>query len=344
MIAFGLKAGVAALALVALAGCATSPSTGQTAGAAPAATATGPQATAEAFAKDRQAILAMQGTYRVTFDFKETVAIAKDYKLVPSKLSRAEEVVFVIADTDDFISLQHILVVGPDNEPMVVKHWRQDWKYEPAKVLDFEGHDKFRMEDVAADNQTGAWSQVVYQVDDSPRYGGVGVWKHEADASTWQSNVSWRPLPRRDDTTRADYDAIAAVNRHTITSFGWTHEQDNSKLKLTETGPREIVREFGINTYTKSGDVNRKVVDDYWAKTEVFWADVRKAWTALEADGREFTVVDDAEGTQLYMPVLTIADALIEGKVEEKKAAADAVALIRKQTTGPAAVALASRE
>jgi len=40
------------------------------------------------------------------------------------------------------------------------------------------------------------------------------------NASTWEPEVSWRPLPRRDGTTRDDYDVIEAVNRHTITAWG----------------------------------------------------------------------------------------------------------------------------
>lgn len=224
---------------------------------------------------------------------------------------------------------------------MVVKHWRQDWAYEPVGVLEFKGRDEFDVEDVPSGARKGVWSQVVYQVDDSPRYGGYGGWAHGPDASTWESNVSWRPLPRRDDTTRTDYQVIAATNRHTITAFGWTHEQDNSKSVLTGTGPRELVREVGVNTYRRSEAVNRKPVDDYWARTAGMWTEVRAVWARLEADGRAFTVADDAEGSSLYTPVLEVADRLTAGEIDEAKAVKEAVALIRKQTSGPASAALA---
>ena len=38
---------------------------------------------------------------------------------------------------------------------------------------------------------------------------------------------------------------IDAVNRHTVTAWGWTHEQDNSKVVLRDGTPRELVREHG---------------------------------------------------------------------------------------------------
>jgi hypothetical protein len=328
-----IRTAMAALVLAAVSGCATE---APQAGNAPAVSE---QAH---FEQDRKAILAMAGAYDVSFDFKETVAIAPGYKLAPEKKTGGDEVVTVIADAGRFISLQHILVGGPASDPSVVKHWRQDWVYEPAKVLRFKGRHTFEMDDVPAAQRRGAWSQTVYQVDDSPRYGGVGRWKHDGGISTWTSDLSWRPLPRRDDTTRTDYDVVQAVNRHTITPWGWSHEQDNSKLKLTDKGPQEIVREMGANTYRRNDRMNRKPADDYWAKTAGLWSDVRKVWARLEANGRAFTVADDPLGSELYSPVLDVADELAEGKIDEKTALAQVTDLIRKQTSGPAAGAIAA--
>ncbi|MBI1360897.1 MAG: hypothetical protein GC155_11520 [Alphaproteobacteria bacterium] len=295
------------------------------------------------YESDRRAILSMAGTFDVTFDFRETVAVAPGYKLAPEKKTGGDEVVSVIADTGRFISLQHILVVGPADDPSVVKHWRQDWVYEPAKALRFKGRHTFAMEAVPGEARKGAWSQTVYQVDDSPRYGGVGRWVHDNGVSTWTSDLSWRPLPRRDDVTRQDYDVVQAVNRHTITPWGWSHEQDNSKLRLTDVGPQEIVREVGVNSYRRSATVNRKPADDYWAKTAALWSDVRKEWARLEADGRPFTVTDDPLGTELYSPVLDVADNLADGAISEEEARDKIVAMIRQQTSGPASAAIAAK-
>jgi hypothetical protein len=329
-----MKTGLVAAAVLALSACAAAP---EPAGGAPVAAAQQTQ-----FQQDRKAILAMAGTYDVGFDFKETVAIAPGYKLMPEKRTGGDEVVTVIADAGRFISLQHILVAGPADDPTVVKHWRQDWVYEPAKVLRFKGRHTFEMDAVSASQRAGAWSQTVYQVDDSPRYGGVGRWKHDGGVSTWTSDISRRPLPRRDDTTRVDYDVVQAVNRHTITPWGWSHEQDNSKLKLTGKGPEEIVREVGVNSYRRNDRMNRKPADDYWAKTAGLWSDVRKVWTKLETNGRAFTVADDPQGSELYSPVLDVADELAAGRIDEKKALEQVTELIRKQTSGPASSALAA--
>jgi hypothetical protein len=330
-----IRTGLVAMGLLAASSCATAPNPAQGA----------PVAASERahFQQDRKAILAMAGTYDVAFDFKETVAIAPGYKLMPEKKTGGDEVVTVIADTGRFISLQHILVVGAADDPSVVKHWRQDWVYEPASVLRFKGRHTFAMDAVPKAARAGAWSQTVYQVDDSPRYGGVGKWKHDGCVSTWSSDLSWRPLPRRDDTTRVDYDVVQAVNRHTITPWGWSHEQDNSKLKLTDKGAEEIVREVGVNSYRRNDKMNRKPADDYWAKTAGLWSDVRKVWTKLETDGHAFTVADDPHGSELYSPVLDVADELAEGKIDEPKALAEVTELIRKQTSGPAAVAIAAK-
>ncbi|MEZ4546263.1 MAG: DUF6607 family protein [Thermodesulfobacteriota bacterium] len=61
--------------------------------------------------KDRRAILAMQGVYRVTFDFIETVPLRADTAPRDRIRSWATEFVEVIEDSGDFISLQHVLVM-----------------------------------------------------------------------------------------------------------------------------------------------------------------------------------------------------------------------------------------
>lgn len=325
-----MKIAYLAAAALALAGCAT---TGQTEGraAGPAAM----QRSQAEFERDRQAILAMQGEYAVTFDFRETVPVAEGYELAEPKLTPAREVVIVVEDNGDFIMLQHLLIVGPEDEPFIVKHWRQDWRYQPQTVLAFQGHDDWTVEAVSAAEAAGAWSQTVYQVDDSPRYAAVAPWRHDEDGvSTWEPPVSWRPLPRRDDTTREDYDVIAAVNRHTVTSWGWTHEQDNSKLVLEEDGSaRELVREIGINTYRETDLPNDRAARDYWDATQDYWAMVRARFDDLEANARRFHVEDDAEGTLLYGPVLEAGQRVLFGLATPEEAFAEAETYLDSQIT-----------
>jgi len=287
----------------------------------------------EQFEQDRAAILAMQGEYAVTFDFIETVAIEPGYELADQKTTPAREVVIVVEDTGDFIMLQHLLLAGPEESPFIVKHWRQDWRYEPATVLAFQGFDEWSIEEVPASTRAGAWSQTVYQVDDSPRYAAVARWDHGVDASTWEPPVSWRPLPRRDDTTRDDYDAIAAVNRHTITEWGWVHDQDNSKLNLRDGVEREIVREIGTNTYVRTELAGVEVAHDYWDATADYWARVREHFLNLEAQpaGTRFHIEDDQDGTLLYGPLLEAGQRILFGLSDTEGAWDDAEPLLNQQ-------------
>ncbi|MHA7873076.1 MAG: DUF6607 family protein, partial [Hyphococcus sp.] len=268
-----LRAFCALLLAAALAGCVTPAAFSESASAQSSAAN---EISTERFEQDREAILAMAGDYRVTFDFTETVSFAEGYKLKDKYVTGGYESVRVIEDTGDFISLQHILVVG-DGFP--VKHWRQDWRYEPETLLTFVGGNAWRKVPVSAKERAGKWSQVVYQVDDAPRYGALAAWSHENGASEWTPPSAWRPLPRRDATKRDDYHAIDAVNRHSITPEGWVHEQDNSKLILTGGAPRLLAREIGVNSYIKSDEYDVSVAENYWAKTSDYWAGVRDKWT-----------------------------------------------------------------
>ncbi|MAK62693.1 MAG: hypothetical protein CMK09_17115 [Ponticaulis sp.] len=270
----------------------------------------------EHFEADRQAILAMAGDYHVTFDFTETVPLSEGYELKERKVSGGFEVVRVIEDEGDFISLQHILVVGPAEAPMVVKHWRQDWQYEPDEVMMFIGGNAWQMQDLPDYVAAGQWSQVVYQVDDSPRYGAVGFWEHEDGVSQWEPPREWRPLPRRDMTTRSDYHAVDAINRHAITPFGWVHEQDNTKLVLSGENPEALVREIGINTYRHDENFDPSPAVEYWDATKDYWAFIREEWEDIADENQVFAVNLKGETEDLYLPILQLADQIQAGEID----------------------------
>lgn len=287
----------------------------------------------EDFEADREAILAMAGNYDVSFDFIETVSFVDDYEPMDRYQSGAHEVVRVIEDTGEYISLQHILVVGGPDEKFPIKHWRQDWQYEPDQVLVFVGGNAWEMRDVAEEERSGVWSQTVYQVDDSPRYGAVAAWTHENGVSEWESPAELRPLPRRDMTTRDDYHAVLAVNRHAITPDGWVHEQDNSKLILSGGEPQVLVREIGVNTYNKFDAFATEVADNYWAGTADYWESVRAAWTSMEQELPAFALTLKGEPQDLYMPLMALAGSYMEGTVSLNEAQSEADELIDRFTT-----------
>lgn len=330
-----LRAGSAILALaLALGGCAnmaSGPAGPATAAAVEAAVTE--QAQQVKFEQDRKAILAMAGDYRVRFDFIETVSFEPDYRIKEPSRSGGYEVVRVIEDRGDFISLQHILVVGSEEDSMPIKHWRQDWRYEPDRVLVFIGGNAWENRKVTPEQAKGQWSQTVYQVEDSPRYGAMGKWTHANGLSEWTPPAEMRPLPRREATSRTDYQGILAVNRHVLTPDGWAHEQDNTKMILTGNAPRPLAREVGINTYRHYADFDETIATKYWDKTKDFWASVRADWDRLEASAPAFGLTVPGEPEPIYMPLLTLADEVAEGTKTTEAAAKEASAVIAKFTT-----------
>lgn len=285
-----------------------------------------PAAADASFDRDRQAILAMAGTYDVTFNFVETVALTAGYEPKEPYRTGGLEVVRVIKDTGREIVLQHLLLVGEDHSH-VVKHWRQDWVYEPATVLVFKGRDRWETRSLSAEERAGKWSQAVYQVDDSPRYAAVAAWEHDQGVSEWTAET-WRPLPRRDATKRDDYDVMVSENTHAITPQGWVHEQVNGKLKLTDSGANQLlVREIGYNTYYQNDGADIDPAIAYWDQTQRFWAEVRDHWTQLERTGSGLALDLEGEG-DLYSEVLAIAEDVRTEKMPTDRAVTQAVDII----------------
>ncbi|MDZ5649129.1 DUF6607 family protein [Nitrospirillum sp. BR 11828] len=288
--------------------------------------------------QDRRAILGMAGTYKVTFDFRETTSFLPDYTPIAPKVSGGNEVVRVVEDGGSVIRLQHILVVdGEDGLPVVVKHWRQDWTYQPVAVLAYQGTGHWSLTPVDGAVAKGAWSQIVWQTDDSPRYGGVGRWRHDAGVSRWTSDETWRPLARRDATRHPPYDRYSGTNRHALTPAGWVHEQDNAKLGLREGGLVTFVHETVINTYSRSNAFPIAVADEYWTKTMTYWAAVRAAWDQVIARHQGVSVVEEANnGSVTGKALMGLADSIAKGGKSTPDAIAEARRVIADATQGSA--------
>ena len=118
--------------------------------------------------QDRRAILALAGDHRVSFDFIETASSADTYKTRRPYFSWATERAFVITNEEDFISLQHILVMefvdqeGKVQGPFVMKHWRQDWSFEGTSLVVFKGEKTWEKKELR--KRKGVWAQAVYQL------------------------------------------------------------------------------------------------------------------------------------------------------------------------------------
>ena len=270
------------------------------------------------FERDRRAILAMIGGYRTSFDFIETVGFNPTYKPAAPYQSWGTEYVYLVEDQGDFISLQHVIVMFikmPDksiSDAMVIKHWRQDWQYEDINLNVYVGNNTWKKKEFAKEDIAGTWSQSVYQVDDSPRYQSTGHWQHKNNYSSWLSQETWRPLPRREFSVRDDYDVLIGTNRHTITPFGWVQEEENLKVKLLQNNSNEIdkilAKEIGLARYEHIVNHDWKAGDEYWAKTTPFWKEVRDIWNTILEDTKVLVVKKTIENKSLYESMFKMAD------------------------------------
>jgi hypothetical protein len=152
-------------------------------------------------------------------------------------------------------------------------------------------------------------------VDDAPRYGGIGRWTHAADADAWESDRSWRPLPRREYSKRKDYQLLDVVNRHTLTPSGWVHEQDNTKVQRGADGSlHALARERGINSYNRISDYDFSAGRTYWEKTRGFWSNVRQEWTVAMASKPRFKLSPEPNGESRAELFFNLAEKAVSGE------------------------------
>jgi len=272
-----------------------------------------PTRAADAPDQDRRSILAMAGDYRVDFDMRE------DEQIV------GFEAIRVIEDRGGFISLQHLLVVGD----MVVKHWREDWTFQPREVLTNQGEGRWALRAVAPPERAGAWSQTIWSGEDGPRYGGVGRWTYAGGLASWQSDQTRRPLALRDAARKPVYSWYEGWNRISLTPTGWVQDQDNVKLGLRDGRPTAFVRETVINSYARNDSFAIKAAEDYWAKTKDYWAGVRAGWAA--AISRERGLKSAADDSDDGPTLAGVALDLAAGRKSQAVAAKEAGDMIAKE-------------
>jgi hypothetical protein len=277
------------------------------------------------FEKDRRAILAMAGPYRVSFNFLETMGVVNNY--IPSKpyQSWGTEYVYVAQDTGDYISLQHIMVMsfvdddGVSSAPMVMKHWRHDWQYQKPLMFEYPGHNTWKKRTLTPAQTKGKWSQSVYQVDDSPLYESIGAWQHEANVSSWQSAKTWRPLPRRESSVRNNYHVLQGTNKHIILPNGWVQGEHNYKLVLDEQGNVDIAvpflaKEIGLARYQKIVQHDFSPGDEHWQKSSQFWQDVREVWAQKTQTSDGLMINNRVGGQLMFMPFFAKAQTVVHGE------------------------------
>lgn len=252
--------------------------------------------------QDAEAIKNMCGCFEVTFNFAETFNYSKDslYKPSKTKISKGLEWSALVVNEDDKVSIQHILQVGNPSDPMIVKHWRQDWLFENRNFYMYNADNQWTFEKKKRKEVKGQWTQKVYQVDDSPRYEGSGTWVHVDGKSYWE-NTTPAPLPRREYTTRSDYNLTMRGNRQEITAYGWVHDQDNDKI-VREEGKEDVViaKEKGYNTYVKVDDNRCSVASNWWKDHTQKWVMVRAKWDEVYSRNKDLSLEVKVDNKALY--------------------------------------------
>ncbi|MEM7184863.1 MAG: DUF6607 family protein [Spirochaetota bacterium] len=259
-----------------------------------------------AYERDRRAILGLQGEYAVRFEFIEAYLLASDKELDVPYTSGATEYIFTVEDSKDLISLQHILVMNMpiSPKPIVVKHWRQDWQWQAKKRFAYQGDKEWAVESVSKSASKGKWVWSVSQVDDSPRYSGIGSWQHFSSASIFTTDTMSRPLPRREYTVRNDYKLLMAQETLVLTPNTWYHEQKSFKHKnvLKDGGFNGslLARELGHNTYRRIKGFDWSAGKNYWKQTKEYWQEVRLFWKQQKKTQKRVKLRAKVDGKRLF--------------------------------------------
>jgi hypothetical protein len=270
--------------------------------------------------RDRRAILAMAGGFRVNFDFLEVADFTGDGSRARPYQSWGTEQVFVERDEPRRISLVHVLemhVLGADGTPvppMVTKHWRQDWVFEPTHLIEYQGGNRWSRRALAPAERQGRWSQVVYQVDESPRYGSLGRWEHTPAFSTWISGDTARPLPRREWSVRKDYELLRGTNRHTVLPTGWLHEENNLKETRDSALPY-VGREYGVARYERITADYFIAAGKYYEATRAYWREVLAVWDKKWQAEDTIALTANSDQSGAYAELFEQADQFAAGRL-----------------------------
>ncbi|NRB51857.1 MAG: hypothetical protein HRU41_29565 [Saprospiraceae bacterium] len=258
--------------------------------------------------QDIKAIKSMCGCYEVGFNFAETFNYSEDsaYKASKVKNDKALEWVQLVEEDKNTIVMQHLLLVGTRNNKRIIKHWRQDWLYENRDFYLYNADNSWNYVRKPIKEVAGQWTQKVYQVDDSPRYEGSASWVHVDGKSYWE-NTTTAPLPRREATTRDDYNLTIRGNRHELTDYGWVHDQDNKKV-IRKQGTEDVVlaEEKGWNTYKKVDDSRCKAAVKWWDENHVVWSNVRKSWDKVFAKKADLTLKSKVDDKRLFQHLFAL--------------------------------------
>lgn len=270
--------------------------------------------TTEKKKQDREAILAMAGCYKVSFDFAETFSPDTAYQYYDRYHSWGIEYVFVLEDSEDLISLQHLLII---NDSTIIKHWRQDWVFEEHVLLSYHKDNMWKKTTFEPSEVKGTWTQKVFQVDDSPRYESKGTWVHVDGRHYWEGTGD-APLPRREFTKRSDYNVMQRRSRMELAADGWFLEQDNAKILRTDSGDQLICHEKGMERFT-AGDYDCAPAIAWWEDNKAYWENVRAAWDDVFEKHSELKLQKKVDDKMLWQQLFAAGDEARDSKNAAKQ-------------------------
>ncbi|MBN8790036.1 MAG: hypothetical protein J0I84_23380 [Terrimonas sp.] len=253
------------------------------------------------------------GCFEVQFKYAETFSPDEDYKYHSREnLAAGAELVVPVEVSDKKISLQHLLVIS---DTMVVKHWREDWTYENPELFVYKGDKTWEKTALKAADVKGKWTQTVWEVSEAPRYQGISQW-YNTDGKTIWENTTDAPLPRREYSTRSDYNVLQRGNRIIINEEGWIHDQDNKKIIRENGTDKLLVEEKGVNSYKRLDDKQCAAGLAYWKKNKLYWAKVKAVWDDYMAKHNSITIKDKVDGKYLHEYLFAQAKDFATGKIK----------------------------
>jgi hypothetical protein len=265
----------------------------------------------------RQEVEKLCGCFEVEFKYAETFSPDPNYKYHDrEEISGGTELIFPVEVSDKKIVMQHLLVI---TDSMIIKHWREDWTYENQEIWKYKGDKVWVKEQLTPEQVKGKWTQSVWEVSDAPRYQGASNWISTDNKTFWQNTVD-APLPRREYSTRDDYNVLRRTNRLTLLDSGWVHEQDNQKIIRTSAGDKLLVEEKGINSYKRLADKECAAAKLYWDKNQEYWSKVRKTWENYIARHNTIQLKTTVNGKALHDYLFQLAKEYAAGKVKSEEA------------------------
>ncbi|WEK35567.1 MAG: hypothetical protein P0Y53_24040 [Candidatus Pseudobacter hemicellulosilyticus] len=273
----------------------------------------------------REAISNLCGCFAVTFNYAETFTNDTTVKRLAHPMDNfaVTELAYIIEETKDKVMIQHLLVI-PDGKGTVIKHWREDWQYEQTERWQYTNDKEWTRLQLPRAAVKGQWTQSVWEVSDAPRYAGSSEWVRANNQIFWL-NTTDAPLPRREYTTRKDYNILERTNRITVSPAGYLHEQDNKKIiRNPGTADSLLAGEKGYNKYVRLPDSACAGAKAFWtAERAAYWQDVKEVWAQKMNASGKIILQNKVAGKVLFMELDELAEK--ELAREEKKKAVEAL-------------------